>query len=230
MPSGGGGDDARAETPLGDELGRDHGRDRDHQQREAVVEPGVDAGERGQRRVAVGDGEVESDEQTDERERLHARHAEAKEEIGGRRAERQHGDAERRDPRPSQHPDEREHHRERARDGGDLAADPEVADREGAQQHVVEHVVIGVAIRRQDRQRQPRKRRRKPPHARFPHHLRVLDVEVRVVPDQVRRRDLQPDEHEERTAQGSPGHPATHHAQMGPVQPRALRTCGLSAR
>ena len=41
----------------------------------------------------MGEREVEADEEADERERLHTGHAEAKEEIGGRGAERQYGEA-----------------------------------------------------------------------------------------------------------------------------------------
>ncbi len=147
---------------------------------------------------------MKPEEQAHEREGLYARHAEPEEEVGGRGPERQHGEVDVLCARPAQHPREDEHHRKGAGDGGGLGPEPEVADGERRQQHVVEHVVIGEAIRCQDREGEPREGWGKPAHAGFAHHLGVLDVEVRVVSDQIRCRELQPEEHEKGARERTP--------------------------
>jgi len=196
-----GGGDRERQPSLADPGRGEHGDDRHEQQREPVVEPRVDAAETGKRPEPLAQPEVEADEQARERQRLHPGHVDAEEKIGRRRGEREQGERDEPDAVTAQEPDERRDEGRRPGDGRELTADAEIAERERHQPYVKEHVVIRVLIRRENRERQPREPRREPAHAAVTDHLRVADVEVRVVADQVRRRELQPREHDDGGAQ-----------------------------
>ena len=192
--------DADAHASRRHEIGDDDRHDRQHQQRKAIVQPGVDEAQHRQGSDAMGQGEVKTQEETSQRQGLHACHTQAKQEVGRGGPEREQAEPGIRHPFATQNPREHTNEGHRADDSGHLRSTAQVSERERHEEDVVEHVVIRVALWRQDRQRQPGKRRRETHDASLTHHLREPDVKRGVNAYQLRRRELQArqDEHPER--------------------------------